>query len=569
MGSLLPPPPLRQLVQLARLALLRRQLRRLPEPLDRASALSVGACALLLHQAARAFSPDRQERQRSREPSPAPRQGAAPRRPGQQRLPAQPMVQAKAPAPLQAEGEAAGRLGQALAWISAAEAEAFIPAYQAAQRDRLWALSSGLLGLGLVLMAVMLLPVKALLAPLPLGLALAIGLGCREGWGSLAEAEALRRRQLHDLQSQRREAQDFQQRLLQSRSALDGELEAATLEAIAADLQRLHRDLEVACRALGSRAVTWRQLAAELMPSQRLAGPDPAEAPWPPARSPHPLARPTSPAAGPACAFSAAAATGALIAPTASSAASSVEAAAGAPGGTASLGAGSASLAADSASTFSPDARDGGTAGSGQAAGSTSASTPPQLPAAGAWGARSSLHALRQRPLPGLEDPLPSCASALPETPGAAEAPAAPPAAAAPPAPMPAAAHAPGSAAAGSLAIARWPEEEGHCFALSLPQAQAILRRLGYRRLPRRWETISPRARRRLCAVLAALVAIDAASVRWSFVEGEVRAQPAAASPEASVSLAAALAASPRVPQGGGAAASMPAADQPAAASLG
>ena len=61
-------------------------------------------------------------------------------------------------------------------------------------------------------------------------------------------------------------------------------------------------------------------------------------------------------------------------------------------------------------------------------------------------------------------------------------------------------------------------------FDLDLQGVQAILRRLGYRRLPRSWSALSARAQQRVSVYLAALVSVRAEAYRWSFEEGAVRA---------------------------------------------
>ena len=63
-------------------------------------------------------------------------------------------------------------------------------------------------------------------------------------------------------------------------------------------------------------------------------------------------------------------------------------------------------------------------------------------------------------------------------------------------------------------------------FDLDLQGVQAILRRLGYRRLPRQWSGLSARAQQRLSVYLAALVSVPVEAYRWSFEEGAVRATP-------------------------------------------
>lgn len=285
-------------------------------------------------------------------------------------------------------------------YVSLDEARAFIPAYldgvRAAER------ANTTQGLCLLLL---LAGGLALFLAWPLGLALLalaglLFLGCRGSWLAVARAEGQRQRQHGDAQADAAEGRSFLERLALAASARDPELDQAAVAAIAADLRREHVFLEVACRELGSRALTWEQLAAEIMPAQQLSGEDPP---------PLSAAAPGAPSQG--------------------------QSVGGAPIGGASA---SAALAA-------PDA-------------------------------------------------------------------------------------APGPASADSPAIAVRHERGDLVFSLDLAGAQAILRRLGYRRLPRSWPTISARAQQRLCTDLAASQSLRAEDFRWSFEEGLVRATPGSGS---------------------------------------
>ena len=258
-------------------------------------------------------------------------------------------------------------------YVSLDEARAFIPAYL----DGLRAAERANTTQGLCLLLVVAGGLALFLA-WQLGLALLalaglLFLGCRGSWLAVARAEGQRQRQHGEAQADAAEGRSFLERLALADSARDPELDQAAVAAIAADLRREHVFLEVACRELGSRALTWEQLAAEIMPAQQLSGEDP---------------------------------------------------------------------------------------------------------------------------------PPPSAALAA----------------------------APGLARADSPAIAVRQEHGDLLFSLDLAGAQAILRLLGYRRLPRSWLTISARAQQRLCTYLAASQSLRAEDFRWSFAEGLVRATPGSGS---------------------------------------
>lgn len=166
------------------------------------------------------------------------------------------------------------RLKESLAHVSLGEAEEYKASFQAELSLRVSSESSKSLLKGLLIVggiAVFLLP--------PLGVALlVIALGVylvnREQWQRLDRAEADRALQLNEIRQQRAELNEFDAQLVEAGSVKADAKDPASVAGIREDLQSRYLYLDIACRELGSSALTWDQLAEQLYEQMDASGPD-------------------------------------------------------------------------------------------------------------------------------------------------------------------------------------------------------------------------------------------------------------------------------------------------------
>jgi hypothetical protein len=87
----------------------------------------------------------------------------------------------------------------------------------------------------------------------------------RQAWYDLKKAEAERSNQLNEIKSIKTQGEFFESELAEvEREEIDESL-PESLEAIASDLKRKYVFLDVACRDLNSKSLTWGQLASEIL----------------------------------------------------------------------------------------------------------------------------------------------------------------------------------------------------------------------------------------------------------------------------------------------------------------
>jgi len=158
---------------------------------------------------------------------------------------------------------ARGKMAVALQHVNIDEAEGYLPTYieevgtaiRAANRKRLmfWFIGLGLLFLYLYYPAGLLL----------LGCALLIFLLNRKSWKEIADAKKMRQQQFLEINLKRQEEELYDLQLDQK--PVEDESIEQSVKAIARQLKGQYQFLDIACRDINSKALSWEQLAAEVM----------------------------------------------------------------------------------------------------------------------------------------------------------------------------------------------------------------------------------------------------------------------------------------------------------------
>lgn len=158
---------------------------------------------------------------------------------------------------------ASSRINRALSYVTLQEAEGYLSTYvseveRALRAERWKRRMYWQIGLGLLFIFI-----YYPLGLICLGIALVIFLCNRSTWKQLAEANKVRQLQFFEIELKRQEESFYDEQL--KPVAPQDESYEPSLAAIANDLRNQYQFLDIACRDLNSKALTWEQLAGEVM----------------------------------------------------------------------------------------------------------------------------------------------------------------------------------------------------------------------------------------------------------------------------------------------------------------
>jgi len=159
------------------------------------------------------------------------------------------------------------RLQQATRYITAAEAKAYVPTYKSEVKKQRDADTSKSFAIIALLIGILVCFFSPVLGALVLLIPLFTWLAKRGEWTALRDAEATRARQIQEIKQERAVAAQFQAELSPALEPEVDETEAPSLAAIAGDLEKKYVFLDIACRDLNSHALSWNELAQEMMKS--------------------------------------------------------------------------------------------------------------------------------------------------------------------------------------------------------------------------------------------------------------------------------------------------------------
>ncbi|MCP9796198.1 hypothetical protein [Cyanobium sp. Lug-B] len=157
------------------------------------------------------------------------------------------------------------RLQEASRFVSIDEARGYIQTYQREITKIKSAKQAKTVTISFLIAGLVSLFGSRLLGCLLFLVALIIFLLNRDNWNSIKEAERTRQSQIHEMKQELAIAEQFESELNPAPSIQTDETIKQSIVAIAKDLERKHVFLEVACRSLNSMAVSWEQLAEEVL----------------------------------------------------------------------------------------------------------------------------------------------------------------------------------------------------------------------------------------------------------------------------------------------------------------
>ncbi len=157
------------------------------------------------------------------------------------------------------------RLQEASTFVSLDEARGYIQTYLREIAKIKSAKQAKTFTIGFLVAGLVFLFASPLLGCLLLLVALIIFLLNRDNWNSIKEAERTRQSQIIEMKQELAIAEQFESELNPSPLIKTDETIKPSIAAIARDLERKHVFLEVACRSLNSMAVSWEQLAEEVL----------------------------------------------------------------------------------------------------------------------------------------------------------------------------------------------------------------------------------------------------------------------------------------------------------------